>query len=131
MGNITNIFYNENLEEKQQKYLNISTPQFIPEDITIQNNYYDLSNSKAIEISSTNFFFSNYINISSIYLNSLPNSYQKAEPNIIHHYNYNNHDNNNNDNNNNDNNNNDNRNNLLICELLNPQIELIDNSYCY
>ncbi len=30
MGNICNIFSNENLDQKHQKDLNISTPQFIP-----------------------------------------------------------------------------------------------------
>ena len=126
MGNICNIFSNENLDQKYKKNLNISTPQFIPEGIPIQNNYSDLSNSQPIAIPTANAFPSNYLDDSPIYVNtfsdysssnySLPNSYQRPQPTIIHHYNYNN--------------NNDNTNNLLLAGVLLSELEFVDDLYC-
>ncbi len=123
MGNICNIFSNENFEQKHQKDLNISTPQFILERIPIQNSYYDLSNSQPIAIPSSNPFPCNYLDDSPIYVNSfssyssstysLPNSYQKPQSTIIHNYN-----------------NNSNTNNLLLTGVLLSELEFVDYLYC-
>ena len=127
MGNICNIFSNQNLQDKYQKNLNISTPQFIPQGIPIVNNYIDLSNSQPIAIPTANPLPSNYNN-NPIYVNSLSdysssyysssnyslnNSYEKTQPTIFHHYNYNY-------------NNNDNTNNLLYTGVLFSELEVID-----
>ena len=143
MGNICNIFSNEKFEKKHQKNLNISTPQFIPQGIPVQNNYCDLSNSQPITIPSANAFSSNsqpitipsananafssnYLDDRPIYVNSfsdysssnysLPNSYQRPQPNIIHHYNYNN----------NNDNTNTNTNNLLMAGVILSELEFVD-----
>jgi hypothetical protein len=141
MGNICNIFSNDNFEQKHLKNLNIFTPQFIPEEIPIQNNYSDLSNSHAIPIpiANANAFPSNYLDNSPVYVNtfssysssnySLPNSYQIAEPTIIHHYYYNYNDNDNTNTNTNTNTN-DNTNNLLLTEVLLSELEFVDDLYC-
>lgn len=122
MGNICNIFSNENFDQKHQKDLNISTPQFIPEGIPIQNSYNDLSNSLPIQIPTAHAFPSNYLDDSPIYVNSssdysssnysFPNSYQRPHPTIVHHYNYNN--------------NNDNMTNFLLSGVLFSELELAD-----
>ena len=80
MGNICNIFSNHNHKKKYENKLNISTPQFITEEIPIESNYRDLSNSQAIPTSNTN-------------------NYKKPSQTIVHHYNYNNNYNNNNNDN--------------------------------
>ena len=117
MGNICNIFSNENHKQKHEKNLNISTPQFIPEEIPIQNNYSDLSYSQPIPIPTVNAnaFPSDYYDDSPSYVNynySLPNSYQKPQPTIVHH------------------NNNDNMSNVLLAGVLFSELELIDDFYC-
>jgi hypothetical protein len=124
MGNICNNFSNENFDQKHLKNLNISTPQFITEGIPIQNSYTDLSNSQPIQIPTA--FSSNYQDDSPIYVNSssnysssnysFPNSYQRPQPTIVHHYNYNN--------------NNDNMTNFLLAGVLFSELEIADELHC-
>lgn len=124
MGNICNIFFNENL---YQKDLNISTPQFIIKGIPIENTYNDLSNSLHIQIPSAHTFLSNYLDDIPIYVNSssnnsLINSYYRPQSAIVHHYYYKN----NNDNDNINNNNNDNMSKFLLLSVLFSELELVD-----